>query len=139
MIFDEDTHALALATENPRLARELRFHLLTCSLEELRHHFDATFQKMGALGACGYSPEKIEPFERALVSILLELRVRGYEADYNGNIYKSAFIVPIPEGYPSERERQKYRLHSLDPDFFRSLYNKTLQTLRSKVKQESKA
>ena len=139
MIFDEDTHALSLATEAPRLARELRFHLLTCSLEELRHHFDATFQKMGALRACGYSSETIEPFERALVSILLELRVRGYEADYNGNLYKSAFIVPVPEHYPSERERQKYRLHSLDPDFFRNLYNKTLQALRSKVKQESKA
>jgi hypothetical protein len=139
MIFNEDTSALALAAEDALLGRELGFHLLTCSLEDVRAHFDATFQKVGVLGACGYSPETIAPFERALVFILLELRVRGYEADYNGNVYKSPFIVPIPEDYPSERERQKYRLRSMDPDFFRSLYTKTLQALRSKVKQESKA
>ncbi|MFM7622068.1 MAG: hypothetical protein ACKO57_03740 [Alphaproteobacteria bacterium] len=139
MIFEDDTDALALVTEDPPLRRALSFHLLTCSLDELKHHFGATFQKVGALRACGYSDEITEPYARALVFLLLELRVRGYEADYNGNIYKSPVIVPVPATYPSERERQKHRLLSLDTDFFRTLYGKTLQMLRGQVKKESKA
>ena len=120
-------------------SKDLCFHLLTSSLEELKGHFEGTFQKIGALDACGYSPERREPYVRALLPILLELRVRGYEADYGGNLYKSAFIVPVPEHYPSQRARRKHRLRSLEPDFFRSFYTKTLQMLRSQVKQESKA
>ncbi len=139
MVFDDETEALVWVAGDARGQREIRFHLLTCSLEEVKQHFEATFQKVSALRACGYSPEIIAPYEHALIPILLELRIRGYEADYSGQIYKSAFIVPVPESYPSERERQKHRLRSLDPDFFRTLYTKTLQTLRFQVKKESKA
>jgi hypothetical protein len=140
MIFesDADLYALTLPTDTHQAQRDLAFHLLTCYLDEVKKHFQATFQKIEVLRSCGYSPEKIAPYERALLEILLELRVRGYEADHSGHLYKSSSVVPIPNAYNLARERQKHRLRTLDPDVFRIVYGKTIQKLRSQAKQESK-
>lgn len=139
MIFNDDTGALAWSEGDARGHEDLRFHLLTSTLDEVRQHFQATFQKVNALRACGYSPEMIAPYAQALMPILLELRVRGYEVDYGGHIYKNPLIVPVPDHYPLERERQKHRLRHLPPEFFQTLYTNTLQKLRDQVKKESKS
>lgn len=137
MIFNDDTEALVGVQGDGY--EDLRFHLLTSTLDEVRQHFRATFQKVHALRACGYSAEMIAPYEQALIPILLELRIRGYEVDYSGHIYKNALIVPVPDLYPLERERQKHRLRHVQPEFFQILYTNTLQTLRAQVKKESKS
>jgi hypothetical protein len=141
MIFetDADLYALSLPTEAPQARRDLLFHLLTCHLDQIKRHFKMTFEKMEILESCGYSPEKIAPYQRALLEILIELRVRGYEADYRGHLYRSASVIPVPEEYSLARERQKHRLRTLDPYLFSVVYEKTLKTLRSNAKQDSKA
>ena len=138
MIFDNhyDQYAVQITPDNA--VDTVRFHLLTCSITEVFDHFTATFQKYQALTACGYSEEKTTPFKKALLEILLELRVRGYESDYSGNIYPQSILIPVPKDFPSARARQIKRLKNMDKNFFTDLYNKTIQKVQAKARQESK-
>lgn len=117
---------------------DIRFHLATSPDEDVLAYFKATFDRMQEMSEAGYSAECVNSVKQALYEILLEMRVRGFEADYAGIVYRPAVIVPVPEHQTVARRRQTERLKRMSQDSLRHLCDKTRKLATKAASQESK-
>lgn len=127
---------LSLSAEGA--SEELRFRLLCSSDRELKDIFQATFSKVRALRLEGYSEETIQEHEAGLIEVLMEMRVRGFEADSRGNIYLTQTFVPVPNAYQQARKRQINRLRQMHQDHLLHLCANTMSTAVREAKKLSK-
>ncbi len=137
MIFVNDTERFALSLNNQTI-EEARFHLVCSTTSEVKKHFQATFKKINSMKNGQYSQDATQPYQDALVEVLVELRVRGYEADSAGKIYKPEVFVPVPTEYQAARQRQAARLRNLREEQLVSLCNSTMKVAISNAGRSSK-
>lgn len=137
MIFRNDIKQFALNLNDSSI-EEVRFHLVCSTTNEVKKHFKATFAKIKSLKAESYSMEAIQPYRESLVEVLIELRVRGFESDAAGNVYKPEVFVPVPDVYQAARQRQMVRLRNLREEQLVSLCNSTIKTAMMNAGRSSK-
>ena len=137
MQFRDESADLVLDV-NLLAVEDIRFLLASSADEDVLAHFSATFDRMQQMKTNGYSPECIKSVMQALYEILLEMRVRGFEADYAGIVYRPAVIVPVPEHQTIARRRQTERLKRMSQDVLRHLCDKTRKLATKAASQESK-
>jgi hypothetical protein len=116
-------------------SEELRFKLLCSNDAELKDIFAATFKTVRSLRDNGYSEETIQEHEAGLIEVLMEMRVRGLEADSRGNIYNAPTFVPVPNAYQQARKRQINRLKQMHQDH---LLHLCAQTMSNAVRDAQK-
>ncbi len=140
MLFrDEEEHfVMCLRDRSVDALEDLRFHLVCSSTDENRHYCTATLNKIRKLREQGYSSETISMYESALVEVLVELRVRGYEVDYSGHIFRSPVFVPVPVYFRNARRRQIERLRNIDMDHLGHLCAQTMTAAVEQARQTSK-
>lgn len=136
MQFRDEIAELALDARSYGM-EDLRFHLVSCSESELIAHFKATFTRFNQLKKQGYSADRLEPMREALYEVLIEMRVRGLEADYSGNVYRPAMIVPLP---PSHKAfcRQREKLKRVRRETLKHLCETTRKLASRAASKESK-
>ncbi len=119
-------------------SEDLRFKLLCSNDAELKDVFTATFKKVKSLRDNGYSEETIQEHEAGLIEVLMEMRVRGLEADSRGHIYTTQTFVPVPNAYQQARKRQINRLKQMHQDHLLHLCAQTMSNAVRDAQQLSK-
>jgi hypothetical protein len=137
MQFRDEAADLVLDAKHLDL-EDIRFHLATSPDQDVFLHFKATFERLKEMKAKRYSPECIASVKQALYEILLEMRVRGFEADYSGTVYRATVIVPVPARQVAASRRQIEKLKRLSRDSLKHLCEKTRQLTTKAASQESK-
>jgi hypothetical protein len=137
MQFRDEIADLALDASTFGL-EDLRFHLASSADHEVFAHFKATFCRYNAMKRQGYSAEFVAGVRQALYEILLEMRVRGYEADHAGTIYRAPVIIPVPGHRAIACRRQAEKLKRLSRDSLKHLCETTRRLAAKAASQESK-
>jgi hypothetical protein len=117
---------------------ELRFHLASSSDQEVFAHFKATFAQLRKVQKQGYSAECVRGVKYALYETLLEMRVRGFEADHSGTIYRPTVIVPVPGHRAVACRRQTEKLKRVSRESLRHMCDTTRKIALRAASQESK-
>jgi hypothetical protein len=137
MQFRDETADLVLDTHSLDVT-EMRFHLATSPDQEVLAHFKATFTHLKQMQKQRYSAECTLSVKQALYEILLEMRIRGFEADYAGTVYRAPVIVPVPGHLGVAGRRQAEKLKRLNRDSLKYLCETTRKLAAKAASQESK-
>ncbi|MFN8694036.1 MAG: hypothetical protein ACK5XX_06475 [Holosporales bacterium] len=116
----------------------LRYRLSSTDFGELEKLCIDAQAALHSLNREGYSEEHQKPYRMALLEVLLELRIRGYEADYDGFVYPSPMLYVVPEQFRAARLRQIHRLRKMPTDHVGHLCLKTMKNLLQIAQQTSK-
>jgi hypothetical protein len=117
---------------------DMRFHLATSPDRDVLSHFKATFERLKQMKSQRYSAECVATVKHALYEILLEMRIRGFEADYAGTIYRASVIVPVPGHLTAANRRQSEKLKRLSRESLKHLCETTRKLAAKAATQESK-
>ena len=135
MIFMDDT---PIACTTPAEEEAFVFECNCASLEGLSRRFHNTFDYIATKENHNYTDTHLEPYRQALLIILLELRIRQYEVDYDGNIYKTPYIIPIPKEYERARLRQIQQLKHMSLNELTFLCQRTVSRAAEKANKGTK-
>ena len=116
----------------------IRLHLASSRVTELKRYFKATFSHVNGMQDNDSEKSAISPYRDALILILVELRVRGFEVDYQGLIYKSCYFFPIPNRFKTEKNRQIHAIKSMDVEQMIFYAQQTLNYVAGKAYKSSK-
>jgi hypothetical protein len=131
--------ALSISPHDAQARQQLRLYLVSCSDEEVSRHFTETFACLQARQDEGYSEEALLHWRWSLLEILVELRVRGLEADYAGHVYHAPVFLLAPTAFALARKRQLERLKRLPASLQLHVCGKTLASAGQAAARVSKS